>query len=219
MILKKFFGFWFILILFSLLQGQQINIKSNFGVKVGVNSASLSGESTKNNQVRETDIQARLGFYVGGFYFIEINRKFNLQPSLMLSYQGATIDISRWEGVPVTAGSEVDLPYILLPVMWQYKPTNKLVLEIGPQLGYNLGKFITIKGKIVLNDQTIDLEERLEDVARWDFSVLAGVGYEIFDNMTTKLSFAQGLNSLDQRKNDAFILHHRVMSLGLEYKL
>ena len=203
---------------FNLTNAQEAQDKdSYFGVKIGANSSSLSGESTKDKDGRETDVTSRVGFYAGGFYHHGLSDKLSFQPELLFSYQGASIDIKRWEGVPVTAGSDIDLPYILLPLMLQYEVFDKFNLEVGPQLGYNLGKFITIKGKVVLNGETFLLEDRLEDVARWDFSVLAGAGYSFNENFTAKFRYAQGLNSLDQRDRDAFTLYNQFFSLGVEY--
>lgn len=203
---------------FNLTNAQEVQAKdSYFGVKIGAISSKLSGESTKDDDGRETDVKSRIGFYVGGFYHHELSDKLSVQPELLFSYQGARIDIKRWEGVPVTAGSDIDLPYILLPVILQYEIFDKFHLELGPQLGYNLGKFITIKGKVVLNGETFMLEDRLEDVARWDFSLLASAGYSFNEKFTTKFRFAQGLNSLDQRARDAFTLYNQVFSIGVEY--
>lgn len=203
---------------FNLSLAQETQDKdSYFGVKIGANSSNLSGESTKDKEGRETDVTSRVGFYAGGFYHHQLSDKLSFQPELLFSYQGASIDIKRWEALPVTAGSDIDLPYILLPLMLQYELFDNFSLEVGPQLGYNLGKFIIIKGKVVLNGETFLLEDRLEDVARWDFSVLAGAGYSFNENFTVKFRFAKGLNSLDQRKQDAFTLYNQVFSLGLEY--
>lgn len=205
---------------FSVLVSQEKSDRiTYFGVKAGLNSSTFSGESTKNVDGRESDVQSKFGFYVGGFFKYKINSKYAIQPELLFANQTTRIDINRWEGVPVKAGSDIHLPYILMPVLFQYKPIRKLKLEIGPQLGYNLGKFITIKGKVELNNETFDLEERLNEIARWDFSLMAGLGYDITDSVSTKLRFAQGINSLDQRENDAFELYHQVLTLGLEYKL
>lgn len=209
--------FLFVLLLLFSTAFAQSQDNSNFGIKLGINSSTLSGKSTKNADGRELTVQSKFGFYVGGFYQYELNAKFAIQTELLFSHQINRIDIQRWEGVPVKAGSDIHLPYILLPMVFQYEPIENLSIEIGPQLGYNLGKFITIKGTVELNNETHDLEERLNDIARWDYSILAGIGYDWSESFTAKLRFAQGLKSLDQRESDAFELLHQVFSLGIEY--
>ena len=189
----------------------------DFGLKGGINFSTLSGESTKNREGRQTSVDAKTGFYVGAFMNYELNGKWAVQPELLVSYQGANIEIQRWEGIPVEAKGDVAMPYILLPVMLQFEPVDKLILELGPQVGLNLSKEIKVKGKVELNDETIDLEERIKDVAQFDFSLNAGVGYEFMDDFTAKFRFSQGLNSLDQRDFEPFELFNRVYSLGVEY--
>ncbi|MDO5656634.1 MAG: porin family protein [Flavobacteriaceae bacterium] len=193
--------------------------QNSFGVKSGVNFSTLSGETTKNKNGRESDVTSKIGFYAGGFYHYEWSEKWAIQPELLFSYQGANIEITRWEGIPVEAKGNVSMPYILLPVMLQYKPSEKIILELGPQLGLNLSKEIKIKGKVELNDQTIDLEERIKDLARFDFAVNAGVGYHLSERLIAKIRFSQGLISLDRREQEPFILYNQVFSLGVEFKL
>lgn len=214
-------GFLVVLLLIftSVFAQNSFSNNSFFGLKAGVNSSSLSGKSTRNDVGRELEVQSKIGFYISGFYKHELSSKYAIQPEILFSHQVTRIDIQRWEGIPVEAGSDIHLPYILVPVVFQYYPIGKLSLELGPQLGYNLGKFITIKGTVNLNNETYDLEERLNDIARWDFSILAGIGYDLNENFSTKLRFAQGFKSLDQRESDAFELYHQVLSFGLEYKL
>lgn len=192
--------------------------ETDFGLKAGINFSTLSGDSTKNYEGRDTSVDSKTGFYFGGFMQYELYDKFAVQPELLISYQGANIEIRRWEGIPVEAEGDVAMPYILLPVMLQYEPMADLIIEIGPQIGYNLSKEIKVKGKVELNDETINLEERIKDVALFDFSLAAGLGYEFMDDFTAKLRFAQGLNSLDQRDTDGFDLYNRVFSLGVEYE-
>ena len=77
-----------------------------FGVKAGVNFASLTGDDADG-------LDGKTGFHVGGVAVIGISEKFAVQPELVYSSQGAK---DTEEGVDV----DYNLDYINLPVLANY---------------------------------------------------------------------------------------------------
>ena len=91
-----------------------------FGVKGGLNFASISGDNTG-------DIDPVTSFNFGVMSEIPISEKFSFQPELMYSGQGYSI-----------GDDTVELSYLNLPLMGKYYVTKGLSLEAGPQIGFLL---------------------------------------------------------------------------------
>lgn len=91
-----------------------------FGVKGGLNFATVSGDNTSG-------IEPVTSFNFGILAEIPISQKFSLQPELLHSGQGYHFD-----------DKTVELNYLNLPLMGKYYLTKGLNIEAGPQLGYLL---------------------------------------------------------------------------------
>ena len=92
--------------------------KAKFGVKGGLNIATLTGDVE--------DASSLIGFQIGGFAEIKISEKFSIQPELMYSSQGASSDL----------GGDLKLDYINIPVMAKFYVAKSFSLEAGPQIGF-----------------------------------------------------------------------------------
>lgn len=89
----------------------------NFGVKAGLNVASLSN----------SDSSTLIGFHVGGLAeFMIMTEKLSLQPEVLFSTQGAKSD----------SGDDLKLNYITVPVMFKYYFLEYLSVEAGPRIGF-----------------------------------------------------------------------------------
>ncbi|RTY89663.1 porin family protein [Flavobacterium sp. GT3R68] len=88
----------------------------NFGVKAGVNVASLSS----------SDSSTLIGFHFGGLAeFTVITEKLSLQPEVLFSTQGAKNDTG-----------DLKLNYITVPVMFKYYFLDYFSVEAGPRVGF-----------------------------------------------------------------------------------
>ncbi|MCC9073254.1 PorT family protein [Flavobacterium sp. F-65] len=94
--------------------------KIKFGVKGGLNFASISGDDTK-------DVDAVTSFNFGVVSEIPISEKFSFQPELMYSGQGYSFN-----------DNTVALSYLNIPLMGKYYLTKGLSVEAGPQIGFLL---------------------------------------------------------------------------------
>ncbi len=86
-----------------------------FGVKGGINSASIAGA---------TGTSAKTTFHIGGLLEFKASDKFAIQPELVYSNQGCTY-----------TGGSIDLTYINIPVMAKYYVGETFNIQAGPQIG------------------------------------------------------------------------------------
>ncbi|MDW8850084.1 porin family protein [Flavobacterium sp. MMLR14_040] len=91
-----------------------------FGVKGGLNFATISGDNTEG-------IDVVTSFNFGVVSEIPLSDKFSFQPELMYSGQGYSFN-----------DNTVALSYLNVPLMGKYYVTKGLSLEAGPQIGFLL---------------------------------------------------------------------------------
>jgi len=90
------------------------NIK--FGVKAGINFASLSGSSIDTGG----NLEGSTGYHIGAVAQLGISSKFVIQPEILYSTQGI---------------KDVDIDYINLPVLVKFKFAKFFSIDAGPQFG------------------------------------------------------------------------------------
>ena len=91
-----------------------------FGVKGGLNFATIGGDNTK-----DTDLVTACNF--GVMSEIPISEKFSFQPEVMYSGQGYSFN-----------DNTIALSYLNIPLMGKYYVTKGLSVEAGPQIGFLL---------------------------------------------------------------------------------
>lgn len=91
-----------------------------FGVKGGLNFASINGDNTR-------EVETVTAFNFGAMAEISISEKFSFQPELVYSGQGYSSNDNL-----------VALNYLNVPLMGKYYVTKGLSLEAGPQVGFLL---------------------------------------------------------------------------------
>ena len=115
--MKKFLLLAVVTVLgFTSVNAQEIK----FGVKGGLNFATIGGDNTK-------DIELVTSFNFGVLSEIPISDKFSFQPELMYSGQGYSFN-----------DNTIALSYLNVPLMGKYYVTKGLSVEAGPQIGFLL---------------------------------------------------------------------------------
>lgn len=190
-----------------------------YGVKVGLNLSNLRG----NYPPAVTETKSNIGFHFGGFAEYEINDKFTLQPELLFSTQGNTFgNKTFYGGGTYYDGAEynLNLNYLILPIIVKYKIIEKLNIEFGPQIGY----LMSGKTKIDVTEDSRDPSQNysveidmLKDgtynfggtivqakasVNRLDFSLNLGVSYDITENMFLQGRYNLGLSTIDKNSTN-----------------
>lgn len=158
----------------------------SFGVKAGADINKLDGTEFKDG--------FSFGYQVGGFAQISLSKKFSLQPEVLFSQ--VNIDTSdRFSDVYQFDNlSEVQLKYLKIPLLLNYKPGKVLTLQAGPQFG-------------ILIDQNINLVNNGKNAFRsGDFSLLAGaqvhIGtFHIYGRYGIGLTNLNDIDNRDQWKN------------------
>ena len=170
--------------------------KTRFGIKGGLNITSYSGGDY-------WDSNSLVGFQVGGFAEIKIIERLAIQPEILFSTQGASLD---------TPFGDYDekLNYINVPVLAKFYITKQFTVEGGPQLGF-------------LVSAKQDGHDAKDDYKSVDTGFNFGAGYNFTDNVSVNLRYTVGLsNILDYEVNNADEYYdspkNSVLALTVGYK-
>ncbi|MEK6481780.1 porin family protein [Catalinimonas sp. 4WD22] len=113
----------------------------------------------------------KLSYLVGGFMNIPINAKFSVQPELLYANKG-------WKNFY--------RHYINLPLMLQYKITDRLKIEAGPEVGYLLG---ATSGSMFSN-----FYNRTHNyTSDFDLAINIGASYDLTDRLNIGLRYNHGV--------------------------
>jgi len=97
--------------------------QTEFGIKGGLNVSDIVMTNYINPDV-EADLALKTGLHGGFFVTGNVNDRIGMAGELLYSNKG------------VKAISNINLHYITLPLLIEYKLSNTILAEIGPELGY-----------------------------------------------------------------------------------
>ena len=121
--------------------------QTKFGVKAGVNFASLSNVEDSYADGTSWTIFEKdgmtTGFHAGVFTNISLGKFFGFQPELLFSMQGGK---QLWYehlvggsgGIVAGPTMKYQLGYVQLPLLFEIKPVANLGILVGPQFGLNI---------------------------------------------------------------------------------
>ena len=155
----------------------------NFGAKAGINMSNLTGDA-------ETD--AKIGFQVGAFAEFKISEKFAIQPEVMYSALGAKDDADN-----------LNMNFIVIPVMAKYFVSEKFSLEAGPQVA------LLMSAKY----GDVDVKDAFKST---DFGLNLGAGYDVSEKMNVGLRYSMGMSNISE--DDTFDIKTSNIALTLGYK-
>ena len=158
-----------------------------FGVKAGLNMASLSGGDAYYGSYG-----SKAGFHVGGLAEIKINDKFSVQPELLYSLKGADFNYG-FGGAFGLATDKLNLSYIDVPIMVKFYPIERLSAELGPNIAF------LMSAKRVQNT-TIDVKDNFNSI---DFGMNIGAGYELKQGIMFQLRYNLGLADISKTATGA----------------
>lgn len=183
--MKKLFSIVIAAMIFGFVQGQQ----THFGVKAGVNIASVAIDNGD-------DYNSKAGLHIGGLAHIHISRQFALQPELVFSMQGGKDD-----------NEKLKLNYLNIPLLAQYMTNDGFRLQTGPQLG------ILLAAERKVGDVEIDVDDDLSSV---DFSWTFGAGYLFPSGFGIDARYNLGISNISD--DESFEAKNRVFQVGLFYQ-
>ena len=103
-----------------------LTFAQQFGAKAGMNVSTISDEGFD-------DTKSKVGYYAGVFMNVPVSESFSIQPEVLYNNLGSKVS-STVSGT--TYSSTLNLDYVAVPVMFQYKATPQFYLEAGPEFGF-----------------------------------------------------------------------------------
>lgn len=162
------------------------------GLKGGVNLANLNADGF--------DTKMKIGFNAGAIAKFSVTSAFSIQPELLYSSQGTSIE---------ELDAKLELNYINIPVMFQYNVAG-FILETGPQMG------VLASAKVKANGQSEDMKDLYKSI---DFSWGIGAGYQMSGSgLGITARYNIGLSSIAEEGGDVSV-KNSVIQLGFFYML
>jgi Outer membrane protein beta-barrel domain len=172
--------------------------EASWGVKGGVNLATLNSDQDPG-----PEFKYRIGFIAGGFFTWPLGSHLDVQPEVLFSQQGASLDSIGLESVTIKTD------YLVAPILVRYKlrPTGGLVLFAGPSLGFKLSAKATAES----GDQgfTEDISDEIES---FDYGVAFGGGWES-GRLTIDGRYTWGLSTIGKDGENPENTGHRVIAV------
>ena len=163
-----------------------------FGFKGGANLANVTGDIE--------GVKMKIGFNAGAVAKISVTDAFSIQPEVVYSNQGATIE---------ELDVKMNLNYINIPVMFQYNVSG-FIIETGPQVG------ILASAKAKAEGESADIKEMFKGI---DFSWGVGVGYQMpGSGLGLNARYNVGLAKINEGDGEDKA-KNSVIQLGLFYML
>lgn len=196
------------------------------GVKVGGTYSNISGDNVK--QITGANHSTDLGDYklgynagIGASIPLTSDGFLSFAPEILYNRKGYEINSTQTTGLPANIKSVEDeqqrvLHYIDVPLLAKIN-AGGLFFELGPQVSYLFGSKNKQQTTIKYSDGTKDKTENnggfrdytgisrddayKSDLAQFDISGVAGVGYMTDGGISLGLRYARGFNSLIDSKN------------------
>lgn len=180
-----------------------------FGVKAGLNLASISGDETE-------DLDGRTSFHIGGVAEIMITDKFSFQPELLYSAQGAK---STYEDQFEKEEATIKLDYINLPLMAKYYVAEGFSIEAGPQIGFLMNAeadydYIDKEDPQFSESGSEDIKDEIKGI---DFGFNLGLGYKLESGLNFGARYNLGLSDLWDFDNGGIKNQNSVIQISVGY--
>ncbi|RRQ49935.1 PorT family protein [Maribacter algicola] len=188
--------------------------EAHFGVKGGLNYSSIVGDLTDG-------LKFRFSGHGGIFVEIDFSEKFKLQPELLYSSQGfqystdlAAIQTNGSVGEENDFRTNVQLNYLMIPILGKFALNDRIDLEFGPQFGFLLNQ--VIKNKDLNQDSNLERRSSISGDFQLDYGAAVGLGLKLNDNFSVSPRFYIGLrnrlNALQGAQN-----YNAAIQLSLNY--
>ncbi len=186
--------------------------KMKFGVKAGLNIASQNITVPTYPGVTYS-LENVIGVNLGVYGDFKISNKFSVQPELLFSMQGAKLTTAYGNQ---SADETHSLNYLNIPVMAKYFATEKLSIQVGPQIGFLVSATDKINSNITgLASSSTDSKADYNSV---DFGLNFGLGYDFTENISLTTRYNLGLSEVEKNVPSGMTgSKNRVISLSLGY--
>ncbi|MDQ6758105.1 MAG: PorT family protein [Bacteroidota bacterium] len=182
---RKLISVTFMLFIFTAAFSQGLTI----GVKGGASLYKLSGKSFKE--------EFSFGYHAGVFATLGMGGRLSLQPEVLLN-QVKSDTATSFSSV-YHFKNNIELKYLSIPILLNYKLSNLLALQVGPQFG------------ILLDKNKNALQNGQEAFKNGDFSMLGGLQlkllkFRIYGRYAIGLSDISNITNSGQWKSQSIQL-------------
>jgi hypothetical protein len=177
------------------------SMSASFGVKGGVNFATLNGDDIDSPD-------SRTSFHVGVFAELPVTSMFSVQAEALYSGQGAEANFSGSDGDK----AELQLDYINVPVLAKFYIIEGLSIEAGPQFSFLVNDEFDFNPNS--NDGDIDLEDSPFEAKSFEFGVAGGLTFQTSMGLFATARYIQGVTDV---YDDADIKNSN-FQLGIGFK-
>jgi len=169
--------------------------RTPLGLKAGTSISSIGGDSE--------NVSPKIGLHVGFFSSLMLSEKLSFKPEIVLSNQGARNSEN--------SESRFSYWYLNAPLIIRYQEETQVFLDFGIQLG------TILHAHFKENDEKENITSQIEN---FDFSVSAGIGYELSKNISIEARYNHGLTNTSRNPEfDGESFPNRVLQLTLAYAL
>lgn len=202
-----------------------------YGIKAGVNCSNLNftqynylffdrHEATEGYAKPNTE--SNIGVKAGVFIDIKLTATWYISPSISYSQFGATTKLDRTFDIDTvrTYGEEINtykMDYVTLDPIFEYRPTNRITLCIGPSVSYlisnNLLKEVTDNGSI---RSDLAYNDEINGVSDIDVGLMLGTSFFLTENFDIDLNLYIGMMELEDI-DDGYNRFTQSTSLSLGY--
>jgi len=163
----------------------------SFGVKAGLNFATLGGDDVD-------ELEGVTGLNIGAVAEFGLSEKFSIQPEVIYSTQGASLD-----------DETLELDYINVPVLAKYYVFEGFSLEAGPQLGFNINSQYEFEGET----------EDEDDIKTVDIAAALGLGYKLPMGIFFQARYNLGITDVyDEIEGTQIDAKNNVFQFSVGYK-
>lgn len=191
--------FQLLLVLFLLISHySNAQIKFDFGLKGGINLASLDNVSSS----LQTTYSNRTGYHYGIYAKIKF-LKFAIQPEVIFSRQGQNFSVPNSSIQNLSSSFD----YINIPVIIKFYVAGGLNLQAGPQFGFlssAKGDLVnTVNGSIPTNPTITKSSDLSAFVNSSDISLTLGAGWDLPFGLNFSARYNLGLSDINEKSGIA----------------
>ena len=190
----------FIICLFMLVQ---VSMAQKFGLKGGVNFASMSFSSGGY----DISPKSIVGLHFGPVADFKLSESLCFNTGILYSLKGYKEKVQD-------ESTSVKLNYLEIPLNLAYKfsinETSRFFIQAGPYLGYALS------GKMKIDDQSESIDFDKDEVKRFDFGLGAGLGFEL-GPIAPSVSYQLGLSNVSDSSEDDMTIKNKVFQISVAY--
>lgn len=206
--------------------GSFAQLTPSFGVRAGLSSAGMRGESVDNlkslldfadNKITTAN---RTGFFAGVFTSIPLDKMISIEPGLYFSQKGyelkGSISVKGAEFLNANAKAQLQSNYIDMPLLLK-ADINGFQIFAGPQFSYLVNADLKTSAGVLGVNLLNNMMDATNQFNRWDMGVTGGIGYKFSKGISITAAYDYGLSKVDANKNISSYNHAIKIGVGISF--